>query len=530
MFLDPVVNLLQNIVNKTTSMDGSTQAHSWDDLCDAYDEQAIVMGYLDHKVERGYMIRFGDIMGFSPRYRFDLCEYDEVPDHFIGKPLPFIILSLDPDHSHLVVSRIDAITEIYAEQLALLNKNQVVKGRISAVMEKLVTVDIAGLTCLVSSNEVSWQPFYHPSDMVGVGDEVSVKLLKVVPGKAYITASLKQLDNSCWQAFVDEYEVGSSVTVRVSNIADFGYFVSYKNQLSGILHWSELSWKPRSKKQLMVHSKGDILNVKVSDLDHSNQRVSFSLKAMQPDPAEQALSEFQVGDFVEGVVRSRTDFGLFVEISENFNGLLHFSNLSWFTNSKNNLINFRPGMTIRCQVVDVDKESERVGLGLKQLNENPFAVQPSPHSLDKSPDYPRPVHVVVTSFFQANCHNQVVALLNDLKHKMRQHVDLEITNLFFDEQIHRAPDIVVVLLSDDFFKSETQKSLENYLKAVEGEAPLIIPIVADTLNADLSDPLLALAALPPDRKPLQQWRVKSAYWSIINKALTKSVRYVAGLK
>lgn len=503
---------------------------SWDELEDAYETQAIITGQLDHKVERGYMIRFGDIMGFAPRYRFDLCEYEEIPGHFVNEPIPFVVLSLDPDNDHLVVSRIDAITGIYASFLESLHKNQVIEGVVSSVMDKLVTVDLGGLTCLISRNEISWQPFYHPAELLAVGDRVNVKLLKVVPGKAYITASLKQLDSSCWQQFTDEYELGSVVTVQISNVTEFGYFVTYNNQLSGILHWSELSWKPRSKQHVMTYSKGDLLEVKVSDLDFEKQRVSFSLKAMLPDPAEKVFSEYQVGDRVTGIIRSRTDFGLFVEIAEDFNGLLHFSNLSWYTNSKNNLVNFRAGMSVSCEIIDIDKDNERVGLGLKQLRENPFAEQPSPQSIDKATDFPRSVSIVVSSFFQANCHNQVVALLNELKHKMRQHVDIQVDSLFFDDDEVPHPDIVVVLVSDDFFSSETHQSLVAYLDRLQEPAPLIIPIVADVISDDISDPLLDIAVLPADAKPLQQWRVKSAYWATINKAFTKSVRYVAGLK
>lgn len=531
MFLTPVVNLFQTIVNnKTTSLDGARQVQSWDELEEAYQDEAVITGYLDHKVERGYMIRFGDIMGFSPRYRFDLCEYDDIPEMFINRPLPFVILSLDLDNDHLVVSRIDAVCQVYGDYFETLKKNQVLRGQVSAVMDKLVTVDIGQITCLVSRNEVSWKPFSHPSDMVQVGDEVDVKLLKVVPGKAYITASLKQLDSTCWEQFVATHDIGSVVSVRITNVTEFGYFVTYDDQLSGILHWSELSWKPRSKQQVMVYAKGDVLDVKVSDLDFEKQRVSFSLKAMQPDPAEKVFAQYQVGDEVTGVIRSRTDFGLFVEIAENFNGLLHFSNLSWYTNSKHNLVNFRSGMSVHCKIIDLDKEHERVGLGLKQLCENPFAVQPSLHSLNKTTEFPRPVNIAVSSFFQANCHNQVVALLSDLKHKMRQHINLRIDNLFFDEEDIELPDIVVVLLSDDYFTSDAYQALKNLLSKHQALPPLIIPVVADVINTDLEDPLLALASLPADGKPLQQWRVKNAYWTTVNKSLIKSVRYVAGLK
>ncbi|PID45446.1 MAG: hypothetical protein CSB47_08565 [Proteobacteria bacterium] len=530
MFLDPVVNLLQNIVSKTTNIDDTKQVQSWNDLVDAYNRQEVITGYVDHKVRRGYMVRFGEVLGFSPRYRFDLCEYDDIPAHFINEPIPFVILSLDVENEHLVVSRIDAITGMYADFLRSLSKNQVIQAKVTAVMEKLVTVDVGGLTCLISCNEISWQPFSHPAELIHVGEQVRVKLLKVIPGKAYITASLKQLDDSFWQQFVEEFTIGSVVTVQISSVTEFGYFVTYNNRLSGILHWSELSWKPCSKRKLMTYGKGDMLEVKVSDLDYDKQRVSFSLKAMQPNPAEKVFSAYQVGDVVNGVIRSRTDFGLFVEIAENFNGLLHFSNLSWFTNSKGNLVNFRVGMVIRCKIIDIDRENERVGLGLKQLTANPFSITPSPQSLTKGEDFPRQVHIVISSFFQANSHNQVASLLNELKYKMRQHVDLQISNLFFDEEIQTHPDIIVVLLSDDFFSSEAHQSVVNYLANLQEPEPLMVPIVADVISNNITDPLLDLAALPVDAKPLQQWRVKSAYWSAINKALTKSVRYVAGLK
>lgn len=530
MFLNPVVNLLQTIVSKKKAVEETVSAIGWDELEDAYENQEIVMGYLDHRVERGYIIRFGEVRGFAPRYRFDLCEYDEIPEIFLNQPLPFIILSIDYSNDHLVVSRIDAIQQLQADYLNSLTKNQVVEAQVTMVMPNLVTLNLSGMTCLVARNELSWNDFGHPSELVSIGDWLSVKLLKVVPGKAYITASLKQLDSTCWQRFTDNFSEGSEVPVVITNVTDFGYFVSYRGEISGILHWSEVSWGARSRQQAMQYEKGDALRVKVSALDFDKQQVSFSLKAMQPDPADQACSSYQIGDVVEGVVRSRTDFGVFLEIAENFNGLLHFSNLSWYTNSKNNLVNFRSGMFLKAKIVEVDKSNGRVGLGLRQLYENPFEVQPSPHSLLKSESFPRPVSIGVTSFFQANCHNQIVAQLDDMRHKMRQHVDLTIDNLFFETHDVILPEIMLVLLSDDYLSSEGHQILLELLATHTGVKPLVIPIVVDSIAAGREDPLLEIACLPVDRSPPQQWRVKSAYWSTVNKSLIKAVRYVAGLK
>lgn len=530
MFLNPVVNLLQTIVSKKKAVEETESAIGWDELEDAYENEAVVLGYLDHRVDRGYIIRFGEVRGFAPRYRFDLCEYDEIPDVFLNKPLPFIILSIDYSNDHLVVSRIDAVQKLNQEYLSSLKKNQVVKAQVTAVMPNLVALNLSGMTCLIPQNELSWRECKHPSELVSIGDWLSVKLLKIVPTKAYITASLKQLDSTCWQRFTDEFSEGSEVPVVITNVTDFGYFVSYRGEISGILHWSEVSWGARNRQQAMQYEKGDQLTVKVSALDFDKQQVSFSLKAMQPDPADQACSRYQIGDVVEGIVRSRTDFGLFLEIAENFNGLLHFSNLSWYTNSKNNLVNFRSGMTIKAKIVDIDKSNGRVGLGLKQLYDNPFEVLPSPHSLLKAESFPRPVSIGVTSFFQANCHNQIVAQLEDMRYKMRQHVDLTIDNLFFETDDVILPEILLVLISDDYLSSEGHKVLLELLSSHSGVKPLVIPIVADSIMAGREDPLLELACLPVGRAPAQQWRVKSAYWSTINKSLIKAVRYVAGLK
>jgi len=530
MFLTPVVNLFQTIVNKTTTPEVDPEAHSWEELIDACDNEAVITGYLAHKVESGYMVRFGNILGFCPRYRFDLCEYDSLPDIFLNKPIKFFVLSVDEENEHLVVSRIDVVKETYSEYFDSLSKGDVIQGTVSSISDRLVTLDLGGVTCLVSQNELSWSSFDHPSDVVCIGDNVSAKLLKVVPSKAYLTASVKQLDNTHWQRFYRANTVGDEVEVTINSIADFGYFVICEDNIAGMLHWSELSWKARSRQQVMTHSKGDKLRVKISDIDSDKQQVSFSLKAMTQNPAELVFQEHKVGDVVTGVIRSRTDFGLFVEISEGFNGLLHFSNLSWFTNSKNNLVNFRAGLTVTCKIIDIDQASGRVGLGLKQLCENPFLEQPSQQSINKSKDFPRTVRIAVSSFFQANCHNQVVSQLNEIQHKMRQHINLEIDNIFFDDDQIVVPDILVVLLSDDYFESETYKALGYFLSKQEGLKPIIIPIMADAISEGINDPLLSLACLPVDRKPLQHWRVKSAYWATLNKALVKTVRYAAGLK
>jgi ribosomal protein S1 len=530
MFLTPVVNLFQTIVNKTAASETESAINSWEGLAYACDKEIIVTGYLAHKVESGYMVRFGDILGFCPRYRFDLCEYDSIPEIFLNKPLKFYVLSVDEENEHLVISRIDVIKDTYADYFDGLSKGEVVQGEVSSISDRLVTLDLGGVTCIVSQNEVSWTPINHPADILSIGDNVRAKLLKVVPSKAYVTASLKQLDDKHWQDFNKTNSVGDEVKVTINSIADFGYFVLCENHIAGMLHWSELSWKARSRQQVMVYERGDELSVKISDIDTVKQQVSFSLKAMTPNPAETVLKEYEVGDVVTGVIRSRTDFGLFVEISDGFNGLLHFSNLSWFTNSKNNLVNFRAGLSITCKIIDIDNSTGRIGLGLKQLCENPFAVQPSVHSLVKAAEFPRTVRVGVSSFFQANCHNQIVALLNEVQQKMRQHISLEIDNIFFDDEDVIVPDILVVLLSDDYLASDTYSALETFLLENEGLAPMIIPITADEMSEGVTDPFAALAGLPVDRNPLHQWRVKSAFWATVNKALVKSIRYAAGLK
>ena len=531
MFLTPVVNILQTIVNqKKPVKEALPEAFTWEELEVAYKNQTLITGYLDHQVQKGYVIRFGDIIAFSPRYQFDLCEYNDVPDIFINTPIAFNILKLDVENEQLIVSRLEAVQRNNVEYLSSLSKGDIVNGLVTSVMDKLVTVDLMGLTCLVSRGEVSWEPFSHPNEVIAVGDSVEVKLLRVVPSKAYLTGSIKQLDNSCWENFVAHHEVGSEVDVTISHIVDFGYFVTYNDKLSGILHWSELSWQPKSKQQVMTLKRGDHLRVTVSNLDLDKQQVSFSLKALKKNPVKQLFEDYKVGDLITGDIRSRTDFGLFIEIADNFNGLLHFSNLSWFTNSKNNLVNFKVGSSLQCKIIEIDEANRRVGLGLKQLTENPFQNQPSLHSLTKPVDFPRPVRVAVSSFFQANCHNQVVSQLTDMQYKMRQHIDLQIENIFFEEETVELPDILIVLLSDDYFGSPTYESLGNVLLHESGLKPIVIPIIADGVESGQDSFLMNMACLPADKKPLQQWRVKSAFWSSINKSLIKSIRYVAGLK
>ncbi|RVU81427.1 30S ribosomal protein S1 [Leucothrix sargassi] len=529
MFLTPVVNLLNTIVNKQASEIESVN-YTWEELVEACDDEMAVTGYLTHKVESGYMIDFGGIVGFCPRFRFDLCEYDIVPELFLNKPLEFYVLSVDELNDHLVVSRIDVLKDRYAPYLEELSKGDVVRGEVSYISDRLVTLNLNGLTCIISRNEVSWSPTEDPSDVLSVGELVSAKLLKVVPSKAHLTASIKQLDNKHWSSFCETNKVGDEVKVVINSLSDFGYFVTFDNAVIGILHWSELSWTARNRKQAMCHSIGDELTVKISALDLEKEQVSFSLKAMTQDPADLVFKKHEMGDVVTGVIRSRTDFGLFVEISEGFNCLLHFSNLSWFTNSKNNLVNFRPGLPITCKIIDIDKSTGRIGLGLKQMTGNPFLEQPSPYSLTKTVEFPRPVRVAVSSFFQANCHNHIVSMLNEVQSKMRQHVSLEIDNIFFDDDSIIPPDILIVLVSDDYLTSDTCSSLLTFLDTYEGLAPLVVPIMAEAIGEETEDPFTHLASLPVDRLPLQKWRVKSAYWATINKALVKSIRYAAGLK
>lgn len=531
MFLTPVADIIQTIVSqKSLVKEACSDVSSWSKIELAYEEKQLITGYLDHQVQKGYVIRFGDIQGFSPRYQFDLCEYSKVPDVFLNTPIKFSILKLDVEEEQLIVSRIEAVQINCFNYLSSLTKGDILDGTVTAVMDKLVTVNLSGLTCLISRSEVSWEPFNHPSEVIAVGERVSVKLLRAVPSKAYLTASIKQLDNSCWDNFISTHDVGDEVEVTVSSVSDFGYFVTYNNKLTGILHWSELSWRPKSKQQAMCLQRGDHLKVKVSHLDLEKQQVSFSLKTMRKNPVKQVFEDYRIGDLITGVIRSRTDFGLFIEIAEDFNGLLHFSNLSWYTNSKNNLVNFRVGSSLQCKIIEIDETNRRIGLGLKQLADNPFLNQPSLQSLAKPTEFPRLVRVAVSSLFQANCHNQVVSQLTEIQHKMRQHIDLQIENIFFDEDSLEMPDILIILLSEDYFKSATFDSLKDLLLQEDEARPIVIPVVADVIDGCEDNFLTRIACLPADKKALHQWRVKSAFWSSINKSLIKSIRYAAGLK
>ena len=206
MFLTPVVNMIQTIVNqKALAKESRPEDISWAEIEAAYESQTLITGYLDHQVQKGYVIRFGEIVAFSPRYQFDLCEYSEVPEIYINTPIEFSILKLDVESQQLVVSRIEAVQRNHFDYLSSLGKGDILNGPVTAVMDKVVTVDLAGVTCLVSRSEVSWEPFNHPHEAVSVGDFVDVKLLRVVPSKAYLTGSIKQLDQSCWENFVSKH-------------------------------------------------------------------------------------------------------------------------------------------------------------------------------------------------------------------------------------------------------------------------------------------------------------------------------------
>ena len=245
MFLTPVADIIQTIVSqKSLVKEACSDVSSWSKIELAYEEKQLITGYLDHQVQKGYVIRFGDIQGFSPRYQFDLCEYSKVPDVFLNTPIKFSILKLDVEEEQLIVSRIEAVQINCFNYLSSLTKGDILDGTVTAVMDKLVTVNLSGLTCLISRSEVSWEPFNHPSEVIAVGERVSVKLLRAVPSKAYLTASIKQLDNSCWDNFISTHDVGDEVEVTVSSVSDFGYFVTYNNKLTGILNWSVLTDTP----------------------------------------------------------------------------------------------------------------------------------------------------------------------------------------------------------------------------------------------------------------------------------------------
>ncbi len=357
------------------SREKAKRHEAWLQLEKAYEDQETVIGVISGKVKGGFTVDLGGVRAFLPGSLVDVRPVRETA-HLENKDLEFKVIKLDQKRNNVVVSRRAVIeTENSAERDALLEnlqEGQEVLGIVKNLTDYGAFVDLGGVDGLLHITDMAWKRVKHPSEVVNVGDEITVKVLKFDRERTRVSLGLKQLGEDPWSDIANRYPEGHRLTGRVTNLTDYGCFVEIEEGVEGLVHVSEMDWTNKNVHPSKVVNLDDEVEVMVLEIDEERRRISLGLKQCKPNPWEEFAKNFNKGDKVSGKIKSITDFGIFIGLDGGIDGLVHLSDISWEATGDEAVREFKKGEEVTAIVLQVDAERERISLGIKQLEEDPF--------------------------------------------------------------------------------------------------------------------------------------------------------------
>ncbi|EGH4583245.1 TPA: 30S ribosomal protein S1 [Salmonella enterica subsp. enterica serovar Heidelberg] len=357
------------------SREKAKRHEAWITLEKAYKDAETVTGVINGKVKGGFTVELNGIRAFLPGSLVDVRPVRDTL-HLEGKELEFKVIKLDQKRNNVVVSRRAVIeSENSAERDQLLENLQEgmeVKGIVKNLTDYGAFVDLGGVDGLLHITDMAWKRVKHPSEIVNVGDEINVKVLKFDRERTRVSLGLKQLGEDPWVAIAKRYPEGTKLTGRVTNLTDYGCFVEIEEGVEGLVHVSEMDWTNKNIHPSKVVNVGDVVEVMVLDIDEERRRISLGLKQCKSNPWQQFAETHNKGDRVEGKIKSITDFGIFIGLDGGIDGLVHLSDISWNVAGEEAVREYKKGDEIAAVVLQVDAERERISLGVKQLAEDPF--------------------------------------------------------------------------------------------------------------------------------------------------------------
>ncbi|HCB2899814.1 30S ribosomal protein S1 [Proteus mirabilis] len=364
------------------SREKAKRHEAWLMLEKAYEENETVVGIINGKVKGGFTVELNGIRAFLPGSLVDVRPVRDTT-HLENKELEFKVIKLDQKRNNVVVSRRAVIeSENSAERDQLLENLQEgmeVKGIVKNLTDYGAFVDLGGVDGLLHITDMAWKRVKHPSEIVNVGDEITVKVLKFDRERTRVSLGLKQLGEDPWVAIAKRYPEGTKLTGRVTNLTDYGCFVEIEEGVEGLVHVSEMDWTNKNIHPSKVVNVGDVVEVMVLDIDEERRRISLGLKQCKANPWQQFAETHNKNDRVEGKIKSITDFGIFIGLDGGIDGLVHLSDISWNVAGEGAVREYKKGDEIAAVVLQVDAERERISLGVKQLSEDPFNNYLSAH-------------------------------------------------------------------------------------------------------------------------------------------------------
>jgi small subunit ribosomal protein S1 len=364
------------------SREKAIRARTWTMLERAMQAGDTVKGVLTGKVKGGFTVEIDDVRAFLPGSLVDVRPVRD-PSYLEGKELEFKVVKLDRRRNNVVVSRRAVVeAESGAERESLLEnlqEGQVIKGVVKNLTDYGAFVDLGGVDGLLHITDMSWKRVKQPSEVVNVGDEIDVKVLKFDRERQRVSLGLKQLGEDPWVDIARRYPVSTRMFGKVTNIADYGCFVEIEDGVEGLVHVSEMDWTNKNIHPSKVVHLGDEVEVVVLDIDEERRRISLGMKQCKPNPWDEFAAIHKKGDKVSGSIKSITDFGIFVGLEGGIDGLLHLSDLSWTVPGEEAVRNYKKGDEIEAVVLAIDAERERISLGVKQIEQDPWAIYVGEH-------------------------------------------------------------------------------------------------------------------------------------------------------
>ena len=364
------------------SREKAKRAESWEQLEDASEKGEVVIGIINGKVKGGFTVDVNDIRAFLPGSLVDIRPLRETA-HLEGKPLEFKVIKLDQKRNNVVVSRRAVLEDENShereELLASMQEGQDVKGIVKNLTDYGAFVDLGGVDGLLHITDMAWKRIRHPSEMVNVGDEVGVRILKFDREKNRVSLGMKQLGDDPWVNIIRRYPEGARVMATITNLTDYGCFAEIEEGVEGLVHVSEMDWTNKNIHPSKVVSVGDETEVMVLDIDEERRRISLGIKQCRPNPWEEFSIQHGKSDRISGNIKSITDFGIFIGLDGGIDGLVHLSDISWNEPGETAVRRYSKGEQIETIILSVDPERERISLGIKQLDKDPFSDYTAEH-------------------------------------------------------------------------------------------------------------------------------------------------------
>lgn len=370
VYLEKLESAMGNLV---LSKDKAEILKAWDKISEACERGEAVEGTVIAKVKGGLSVDIG-VKAFLPGSQIDIRPVKNL-DKYIGKTMEFKVIKFNKKRGNIVLSRRailqDERGKLRDETLAQIQEGMIVKGIVKNITDYGAFIDLGGVDGLLHITDMSWGRVKHPSNLLGVGDEVDVKILKYDSGKERVSLGLKQVQPNPWESAKDKYFPGTKVAGEIVSVKDYGIFVELDDGIEGLIHVSEMSWTNK-KAPVKAYNVGEKIEAVVLEVDVENKRISLGIKQLMPNPWDDLVAKYNVGKSVTGTVKAIVEFGLFVDLGEEVDALIHVSDVSWTKKTTELSADFKVGQKVTAAVVSVDRENQKFCLGLKQLEEDPW--------------------------------------------------------------------------------------------------------------------------------------------------------------